>query len=83
MFNKIVTLNEKPNQYEGIVINFNPYKGFAFFKPNDESENIFIPPHLVELNSLVDGLKISVEKEDYIDNRTEETKIRVTKVNII
>jgi cold shock CspA family protein len=81
--NKIVTLNEKPNQYEGIVINFNPYKGFAFFKPNDESENIFIPPHLVELNSLVDGLKISVEKEDYIDNRTEETKIRVTKVNII
>jgi cold shock CspA family protein len=81
--NKIVTLNEKPTQYEGIVINFNPYKGFAFFKPNDESENIFIPPHLVELNSLVDGLKISVEKEDYIDNRTEETKIRVTKVNII
>lgn len=81
--NAIGASHEKPTQYEGIVINFQPYKGFAFFKPNDESENIFIPPHLVELNSLVDGLKILVEKEEYVDNRTEETKIRVSKVNII
>lgn len=64
----------------GIVINLNTQKGFAFFKPNLGGENIFIPPHLVANHSLVDDKPVEVEVEEYIDNRTSETKTRVNKI---
>ncbi len=76
-------INDNTILFDGEVINLNPFKGFAFFKPNDGSENIFIPPHLVENHSLTNGLPISIEKEDYIDNRTNETKTKATKVNLL
>jgi cold shock CspA family protein len=61
----------------GKVININFQKGFAFFEPYDNSENVFIPPHLVTNNKLNDGIPIIVEVENYTDNRTNETKKRV------
>jgi len=62
------------------VINLNIQKGFAFFKPNTGGENIFIPPHLVTNYSLVNDKPVEVEVEEYVDNRTSETKIRVNKI---
>lgn len=64
----------------GVVINLNMLKGFAFFKPNTGGENIFIPPHLVVNYLLVNDKPIDIEFEEYIDNRTSETKLRVTKI---
>lgn len=64
----------------GIVINLNTQKGFAFFKPNTGSDNIFIPPHLVANYSLVNDNPVEVAVEEYIDNRTFETKTRVSKI---
>lgn len=64
----------------GIVINLNTQKGFAFFKPNEGGDNIFIPPHLVANHSLINDKPIDVEVEEYIDNRTLETKTRVYKI---
>jgi cold shock CspA family protein len=75
--------NNNDHSFDGIVINLNPYKGFAFFKPNDGTENIYIPTHLVERHSLTDGTNINVEKEEYIDNRTQETKTKIKKVTLI
>lgn len=82
---EIVSTEENNNNHssDGVVINFDTYKGFAFFKPNDGTENIYIPPHLVERYSLTDGTNINVEKDEYIDNRTQETKIKVKKVTLI
>mgnify|MGYP002841024280 FL=1 len=40
------------NNKKGEVINFNIYKGFAFLKPEDGTDNIFIPPHLITNNGL-------------------------------
>jgi cold shock CspA family protein len=71
---------EESTYKTGEVINLNIYKGFAFFKPNDGSENIFIPPHLVTNHSLSDDDEISVEIEEYQDNRTNETKKRVKNI---
>lgn len=76
-------LNDNTVLFDGEVINLNPYKGFAFFKPNDGSENVFIPPHLVENHTLTDGSLITIEKEVYIDNRSNETKTRAIKVNLL
>lgn len=64
----------------GVVINLNIQKGFAFFKPNTGGENIFIPPHLVTNYSLVNDKPVEVEVEEYVDNRTSETKTRVNKI---
>jgi cold shock CspA family protein len=64
----------------GVVINLNIQKGFAFFKPNAGGENIFIPPHLVTNYSLVNDKPVEVEVEEYVDNRTSETKTRVNKI---
>src|SRR5690606_30608007 len=62
----------------GKVININTQKGFAFFKPDGIGENIFIPPHLVTNYSLSEGTPVQVvEIEEYIDNRTDETRCRV------
>ncbi|WP_026713747.1 hypothetical protein [Flavobacterium daejeonense] len=66
----------------GIVINLNTQKGFAFFKPNEGGDNIFIPPHLVANHSLINDKPIEVEVEEYIDNRTLEAKTRVNKIII-
>lgn len=65
---------------EGKVINMNIDKGFAFFQPDAGGSNIFIPPHLVTVNSLTNGLPISVEIEQYVDNRSGETKNRVKRI---
>jgi cold shock CspA family protein len=68
---------------QGRIININLQKGFAFFKPDDKSENVFIPPHLIANHELNEGIPIVVEVENYIDNRTNETKKRVKTLEII
>jgi hypothetical protein len=68
---------------QGKIININLQKGFAFFKPDDKSENVFIPPHLVANHDLNEGITIVVEVENYTDNRTNETKKRVKTLEII
>lgn len=65
---------------EGKVINMNIDKGFAFFQPDAGGSNIFIPPHLVTANNLTNGLPVSVEIEEYVDNRSGETKNRVKRI---
>lgn len=62
---------------QGMVININLQKGFAFLEPDDKSENIFIPPHLVTNHELSEGISIIAVIENYTDNRTNETKKRV------
>ena len=74
---------ESDEPITGKVINMNPQKGFAFFKPDDNGVNVFIPPHLVSNHSLQDELPISVEIEEYIDNRSGELKTRVKLLRII
>jgi hypothetical protein len=66
----------------GKVINLNPQKGFAFFKPDTLGENIFIPPHLVTNHALTEGLQIQVDVEEYTDNRTNELKNRVKRIEL-
>lgn len=66
----------------GTVINFVPEKGFAFFQPDAGGGNTFIPPRLVSSWGLVDGQPINVEIEDYIDNRSGETKARVKRIKL-
>lgn len=64
----------------GKVININHQKGFAFFKPDAAGVNIFIPPHLVANNSLIEGIIIQAEVENYTDSRTNELKNRVKRI---
>lgn len=64
----------------GKVININPQKGFAFFKPDTIGDNIFIPPHLLANHSLTEGMPMQVEVEEYTDNRTNELKNRVKRI---
>ena len=64
----------------GKVINHNSEKGFAFFEPDSGEANTFIPPHLVAANNLSTGKVVLVEIEEYIDNRSGETKKRVKRV---
>lgn len=78
-----ITSNDSiSNILPGIVINYNNYKGFAFFKPNNGGENIFIPPHLVESHKLKEGMPIGIESEEYTDNRTQEIKVRAKKIEL-
>lgn len=67
----------------GNVINLNSQKGFAFFKPDTNGDNIFIPPHLVTNHSLTDGTPVQIEVEEYTDNRTNELKNRVKRIELI
>lgn len=67
----------------GKVINVNAQKGFAFFKPNDNGGNIYIPPHLVSNHFLTDNLPISVEIEEFTESRSGDKKIRVSRIQII
>lgn len=66
----------------GKVININSQKGFAFFKPDSIGDNIFIPPHLVTNHSLTEGMPVQVEVEEYTDNRTNELKNRVKRIEM-
>lgn len=66
----------------GSVININSIKGFAFFKPDSDGQNVFIPPHLVNNHSLEENQHIEVEIEEYTDNRTGETKTRVKRIEL-
>jgi cold shock CspA family protein len=68
------------NIKKGEVINLNLYKGFAFLKPEDGTENIFIPPHLVTNHTLKETDLITSEIEEYTDNRTGELKKRVKQI---
>lgn len=67
----------------GKVINISPQKGFAFFKPDAIGDNIFIPPHLVTNHLLTEGMPVQVEVEEYTDNRTNELKNRVKRIELI
>ncbi|OKL39968.1 hypothetical protein [Pontibacter flavimaris] len=51
-----VTMNENTGS-EGVIINKN-IKGFAFFSPNDNSGNAFVPPALVNKFSLAEGTRV-------------------------
>lgn len=64
----------------GKVINLNQQKGFAFFKPDAIGDNVFIPPHLVTNNSLLEGMLVQAEVEKYADNRTDEMKSRIKRI---
>lgn len=64
----------------GKVINVNPKKGFAFFKPDAIGDNIYISPHLVTNHSLAEEMPVKVEVEKYTDNRTNELKNRVKRI---
>lgn len=66
----------------GKVINVNLQKGYAFFMPDDIGDTVFIPPHLVANHSLKDQMPIQVEIEEYTDNRTEELKNRVKRIEV-
>jgi len=55
-------------------------KDFAFFKPETLGDNILIPSHLVSSHALQDEMKIQVEIEEYTDNRTNELKNRVKRI---
>jgi cold shock CspA family protein len=77
-----VTVPEETIEFiEGEVINYNPEKGFAFFKPVAGGSNTYIPPHLVTLHSLGNGDAITVQIEDYVDSRSGETKTKVKKID--
>lgn len=67
----------------GKVININPQKGFAFFQPDALSENVFIPPHLVNDFSLQNEMPVQVEIEEYLDHRTGELKNRVKRIELL
>lgn len=66
----------------GTVINMNQLKGFAFFKPDSNSENVFIPPQLVTSHSLHEGMPERVEIEEYQDLKIGEIKKRVKRIEI-
>ena len=66
----------------GTVINLNSQKGYAFLKPDEIGGNIFISPQLVNNHSLINGMPIKVEAEEYLDNRTNEIKKRVKHIEL-
>lgn len=68
---------------DGIVINYNITKGFAFFKPYSAVSNSFIPPALVSENGLKNDDRVSVIIEEYEDTKTKETKTRVKQLKKI
>ncbi|NGM89537.1 hypothetical protein G5B35_19780, partial [Parapusillimonas sp. SGNA-6] len=72
----------KAELIHGKVININTQKGYAFFKPDGIGENVFIPPHLVTNHSLEKDMSVKVEIEKYTDNRAEEIKYRVKRVEL-
>jgi len=65
----------------GTVINLSTLKGFAFLKPDDMGDNIYIPREIVNKFNLLDGKKVKGEIQEYIDNNSGELKKKI--VNII
>lgn len=80
IINSAEKMNNDLNSIEGIIINYNSAKGFAFLKPLDGSPTIFIQPHLITNHSLTEGMNIKGEPEEYNDNRTGETRMRIKKI---
>lgn len=83
---KVETANEvdksAAEMIPGTVININSEKGFAFFKPDSSGDNIFIPPHLVAKYTLTERMPVQVEVEEYTDNRSNELKNRVKRIDL-
>lgn len=77
-----VTESKTAELINGSVININPDKGFAFFKPDALGDNTFIPPNLVNEFSLENEMPIQVEIEEYIDNRSNTLETRVKRIRI-
>ncbi len=75
-----ICIETEQNAVMGKVININLHKGFAFLKPDAYGDNIFIPPHLVTNYLLEEQMHIKVLVEQYIENRTGETKSRVKQI---
>jgi cold shock CspA family protein len=73
----------KEELIHGKVVSINPVKGFAFFKPNTLGDDVLIPSHLVSFHSLKKDMKIQVEIEQYIHNRTGETNNRVKNIKML
>jgi cold shock CspA family protein len=67
----------------GTIINYNSLKGFAFFAPVDGEDNIFIPPHILTDNRLEEGMFIKGESEEYTDNRTQELRKRIKRIELV
>jgi cold shock CspA family protein len=83
IINEVEKTNDPVWSVEGTIINYSPAKGFAFLKPTDGTPNIFIQPnHIVEHN-LIEGMTVIGEAEEYIDNRTGETRNKIKKINSI
>ena len=68
---------------EGEVINMDPQRSFAFLKPHNQGENLFIPPTLIQQHHLYEGIKIRAEIEEYNDDQTQETKTRAKNIEIL
>lgn len=75
-----VVASEPTEILTGKVIQINLEKGFAFFKPDSEGDNIYIPAHLVTNLSLTIDMIVDVEIEEYVGNRDGITKTRVKKI---
>ena len=75
-----IEIHETTELISGKIINLNLDKGFAFFQPDSGEINTFIPPHLVESNTLKSGMAVLVEIEEYVDNRSGLAKTRVKRI---
>jgi hypothetical protein len=62
---------------DGLVINLNPLKGFAFFKPNNGAPNSIISPRMVTDLKLSNNESVFVIIEEYEDTKTNEIRKRV------
>jgi hypothetical protein len=67
----------------GTVINYNTFKKYAFFEPNDGSKNSIIPAHIVTKYDLEEGMSIKGESEEYTDNRTQELRKRIKRIELV
>ncbi|MFV8356852.1 cold-shock protein [Flavobacterium sp. XS1P32] len=83
ILDEVERTNDQIWSVEGIIINFNPAKGFGFLKPLDGSPNIFIQSNHIADHHLTEGMTIIGEAEEYIDNRTGETRNKIKKINSI
>ena len=65
----------------GTVINYNPQRGgYAFFRPDNNGDNAFIPPHIFSNGGLSEGSEIEVEIETVTNIRTGQQQKRVKRV---
>jgi truncated hemoglobin YjbI len=77
-----ILVDENRELQSGQVINLDALKGFAFFKPDVKSDNIFIPPHLVSNHGLQNFMRVNAEIEEYTNNRTGGTMKRIKYIEI-